>query len=560
MDFALQWLAEASRALDTLETDWDNVTKLPQWKDLVRRVNHKPPSPRKNPDLLRHQKRIVEEVISSEKTYVASLETLVQYSHELEDAARGGCLPLEKVVRIFSNVEDLLLVNRELLGQLEARFEDSCRIGDIFQNMSFALRLYSRYITDYEAARSTLADCEACEKSGLESLMIMPVQRIPRYELLLRELVKVNRKLDDEHLEELEQSLEAVKDVAEANNEKIRENESKALLYDVQRRFWPPLQLVVTNRHFVKEGALRKVNGRGGAQVECRLILLSDVLLYAQPGPTALHLHRKIDVADSATEFKDHAPCQIAVLNAEKSMVFLCKDATEKDEWLSALRKARLKAGTVDKDKIAMSLWERDTPSCQVTRVKFTTLIRRHHCRVNGECVSADASKARFILSELGDRFTTEERVCDWCCRDYTLAGGSWAQVVKGRDDLRSRIQDVDSVDKALSILRPRLHKPVVMGSWIWKESGRTWLRNWKKRWLELRGNELFYFDEPGDDDPKGRFTVEKLRPFGASLSFVVGDNTRDYPMRIIALDQEEGPMDRGQYYLWIAAIQHVLE
>lgn len=511
-------------------------------QEVTRRLNR----PKGDPALLKHQRKIVEEVISTERKYVASLETLVEHARELEHAGRPS--------RIFSNVEDLLLVNTELLGQLEARFVDSCRIGDIFQNMSFALRLYSRYISDYAKARLDEMSPE------LESLMIMPVQRIPRYELLLRELVKVNRKLNDEHLDELERSLDAVKDVAEANNEKIKENESKALLYEIQRRFSPPLQLVLTERRFVKEGTVRKVNGRGGGHVDARLILLSDILLYAQPGPTGLCLHRRIDLGDSATSFEDHSQCQIAVLNAEKSMVFLCKDFKEKEEWLSALTKARLKVGTDKGDKVAMSLWERDTASCQVTRVKFTTLNRRHHCRVNGECVSADASKARFILTELGDRFTTEERVCDWCCRDYTLVGGSWTQVVKGRDDLRSRIQDLDSVDKAACFLQHRLDKPVVMGSWIWKEAGRTWLKNWKKRWLELRGTDLLYFEEPGDDEPKGRFTIAKLQQSqDESLSFIVGDKARDYPMRIVALDQEEGPMDKGQYYLWIAAIQHIL-
>ena len=79
---------------------------------------------------------------------------------------------------------------------------------------------------------------ESLKNQKLGSLMIMPVQRIPRYELLLRELVKVKRKLgEDEWMDELESCMDAVKEVAEQNNEQIRITESKAKLYDVQKKF-----------------------------------------------------------------------------------------------------------------------------------------------------------------------------------------------------------------------------------------------------------------------------------------------------------------------------------
>ena len=238
---------------------------------------------------------------------------MTKYHHPLADSvfAEGGAiLPMEKVYRIFSNLEDILLVNQELLAQLKARVEGdpaTCdRVGDIFLNMSFALKIYSKYIGDYDTARQTLAEVEGTPKfvafvedveertaeslknQKLGSLMIMPVQRIPRYELLLRELVKVKRKLgEDDWMDELESCMDAVKEVAEQNNEQIRITESKAKLYDVQRRLidqkgGAKVCLVGPNqptRLLVKDGDVKKVHGRGGAQVACRLILLSDDLL-----------------------------------------------------------------------------------------------------------------------------------------------------------------------------------------------------------------------------------------------------------------------------------------
>ena len=145
-------------------------------------------------------------------------------------------------------------MNRELLGQLRQRVEEDGedRVGDIFLKICFALKIYSRYIGDYDAARQTVAeveglprfaqfaegvDAKVAERAGrrpgtkdgsaptraeaapperktslgtrgnkMGSLMMMPVQRVPRYELLLRELLKTKRKLGDaQFIDELEQ-------------------------------------------------------------------------------------------------------------------------------------------------------------------------------------------------------------------------------------------------------------------------------------------------------------------------------------------------------------------
>jgi len=530
---------------------------------------------------------------------------------------------MEKVYRIFSNLEDILLVNRELLAQLRDRVEGDDasardRVGDIFLNMSFALKIYSKYIGDYDTARQTLAEVEAnarfaafvegveertresLKNQKLGSLMIMPVQRIPRYELLLRELVKVKRKLgEDEWMDELESCMDAVKEVAEQNNEQIRIVESKAKLYDVQRKFSPKLCLVGPNeptRLLVKDGDAKKVHGRGGAQVPCRLILLSDDLLYATESKSrtgALELHRKIRLADGATSFEDQADKDglknaIVVLNSDKSMIILCDTPAEKAQWLSALRttreKARAKLGAAADDGVAMTLWEQDTPQCCVTKAKFTALNRRHHCRVNGECVSSDASKARFDLTALGDRFGKSERVCDWCCRDFQLCDGDWTAVVKRGKFLRESVGKIADNASALAIAGKNLEREpgqAVFASWLWKKGGAGAAdgkgragffgrRNWKKRWCELRKTksgadyELLYFEDPGettDDACKGRVSLggAKVQVLDSTLlTFVLTAGTRDYPIR--TLDHESakdvGPTDRGYFQIWIALLE----
>ena len=194
------------------------------------------------------------------------------------------------------------------------RVDESDRVGDIFLNMSFALKLYSRYIANFDVARETLEELKFRSKrwpgwlqereesdawrerfkgNNLASVMMMPVQRIPRYEMLLRDLFKYKTKLGErkahepDWMDELEQCLEAVHEVAVHNNEQIRRTEWKAELYKLQNRFGerldPPLVGPgVPLRALVREGTMRKLHGKGdGRSADCVLLLLSDMLLYA---------------------------------------------------------------------------------------------------------------------------------------------------------------------------------------------------------------------------------------------------------------------------------------
>ena len=235
--------------------------------------------------------------------------------------------------------------------------------------MSFALKLYSRYIANFDVARETLEELKFRSKrwpgwlqereesdawrarfkgNNLASVMMMPVQRIPRYEMLLRDLFKYKTKLGErkahepDWMDELEQCLEAVHEVAVHNNEQIRRTEWKAELcvcvlrrrrrraplapflsgrlalsprisrrYKLQNRFGerldPPLVGPgVPLRALVREGNMRKLHGKGdGRSADCVLLLLSDMLLYTTTDAASgkLKMHHAIPF-DGATSFK----------------------------------------------------------------------------------------------------------------------------------------------------------------------------------------------------------------------------------------------------------------
>ena len=80
-------------------------------------------------------------------------------------------------------------------------WDETSTIGDIFLLTAPFFKVYNRYGNNYEHAIATLDKCmeeptfaavveslaaEAPNSVSLESLLIMPVQRIPRYNLFLR--------------------------------------------------------------------------------------------------------------------------------------------------------------------------------------------------------------------------------------------------------------------------------------------------------------------------------------------------------------------------------------
>ena len=70
---------------------------------------------------------------------------------------------------------------------------------------------------------------------GLQSLLIKPVQRICRYPLILKELVKLSTDIYP-YLKELEQSLESVKRVTDRVNESQRLAENQLAKEDLLER------------------------------------------------------------------------------------------------------------------------------------------------------------------------------------------------------------------------------------------------------------------------------------------------------------------------------------
>jgi hypothetical protein len=352
--------------------------------------------------------KVAQEIFTSEQTYVQSLEELVDlYVKPLRRAVAAGSpvLSASAIDTIFSNVEAIVRIGHELLKMLEDRLatwkERQC-IADVFICLGPHLGSYAEYCANYTRALIALNDksykatfaaflkktAERGQYPNLPAYLILPVQRIPRYQLLLRELLKNTPETHTDHAY-LTQSLEKITELAFKINDTIREKQELEQLIEIQRRFTGHPEIVVPGRVFLREGPVVKI---------CRktpkarwFFLFSDSIVYAKKVDVGdvFIFHREIDLKDASVQDvpdKPKAENAFQVLGKEKSFTVCCKDLSEKTAWIAAIRKAiEVLGSTAGSGQAPVWVPDRDSVECMVCKVKFTLVNRRHHCRRCGE-------------------------------------------------------------------------------------------------------------------------------------------------------------------------------
>lgn len=188
----------------------------------------------KDTKLNAHRKKVLFEVLSTEASYFQSLDTVVEYFYKpLAGAAakpNNGIITRDEVTAIFGSIEQIHKFSKSLLDAFDARLQKWPSVqlfGDIFLDHTDEMIIYSDYINGFDNATVVLKKCllnpkfvayeQECIKAtgkrlDLASLLIQPVQRMPRYALLLKELISHSspEHIDYHNLEEARTKVSAV--------------------------------------------------------------------------------------------------------------------------------------------------------------------------------------------------------------------------------------------------------------------------------------------------------------------------------------------------------------
>ena len=180
-----------------------------------------PPSstPKPTAGTMRVCERVILEIIETERAYVGHLSTLASvFIDPLQQRAgtRGEVLSEAAITNVFGNVKQLHVLNDRFLGELERAMDTGAlcsldtslerikRVSDVFLDFSPFFKMYKSFAAhalsgpQIERLRRQVPafssflkkNRDATQGQSLGSLMIMPVQRVPRYKLLLGELLK----------------------------------------------------------------------------------------------------------------------------------------------------------------------------------------------------------------------------------------------------------------------------------------------------------------------------------------------------------------------------------
>ncbi|XP_078605121.1 guanine nucleotide exchange factor VAV2-like isoform X4 [Branchiostoma floridae x Branchiostoma japonicum] len=244
-----------------------------------------------------HEKKnyVVKELLDTEKNYVEALNMIVQYF----------ILPLRNIIStddeqiIFINIQDLFNVHKGFLQDLEkaSRHQHTNNISKCFLDWKDRMLIYGQYCSDMQygqdhvdslcqrkpEVRTKIETCQmACNqgKFRLRDLLSVPMQRVLKYHLLLRELIKHIQKTPmapKEEKEGLEQALAAMQDLAQYVNEVKRDNETVETIRKVQESItdYPEGKDLSDYGRLLRDGELRFKNQRDN-NVQNRYCFLFD--------------------------------------------------------------------------------------------------------------------------------------------------------------------------------------------------------------------------------------------------------------------------------------------
>lgn len=178
------------------------------------------------PEALKKRKQVMTELIETEKDYVDDLECIINgYIKEFEQA--GNKIPAElhgKKKIIFANIEQIYKFHRnDFLSELESNKDQPSLVGGLFIMKSSDFEMYATYCKNQPSSESLrlhyinlpfFKECQ--EKLGhllpLSAYLLKPVQRITKYQLLIREMMKLTVKNSTAY-DDLEKALETMEGV-----------------------------------------------------------------------------------------------------------------------------------------------------------------------------------------------------------------------------------------------------------------------------------------------------------------------------------------------------------
>ena len=319
-----------------------------------------------------HAELLLAELVQTECSYLTSLTAAINsflLRLRVSSSLSRPLLSEEELHTVFTNIETIhstnLTLYTELCGLVSSSASSSLLSADcalVLSRYAERAKCYTAYVCGYDDGCQLLVErrksskeldwflrvSELCDRCRLEDLLIQPVQRIPRYLLLLRSLLQRLTVSTPLHTA-FSSALSSLSSLTSAINSSLHLKLSYRRVSHIAARLVdPPFPICLPQRQHLMDGCLlKKYNNMsvlklGTAWKRYWFVLFNDLLLYAAPDTGKvkhvlwLDMMRVRQMDEQAT---GRQSC-IEVLSNVKSVVVQAETDKDRERWLQTLREA----------------------------------------------------------------------------------------------------------------------------------------------------------------------------------------------------------------------------
>ncbi|XP_036966582.1 guanine nucleotide exchange factor DBS isoform X12 [Acanthopagrus latus] len=181
------------------------------------------------------RRHVMNELLETERAYVEELLCVLQgYASEMDNPAMVHLIPAplqNKKEVLFGNMPEIYHFHkRTFLRELEQYTDCPELVGRCFLERMTDLQIYEKYCHNKPRSESLWRQCSDCaffqecqkkleHKLGLDSYLLKPVQRITKYQLLLKEMLKYSKTC--EGADDLQEALTSILGILKAVNDSM---------------------------------------------------------------------------------------------------------------------------------------------------------------------------------------------------------------------------------------------------------------------------------------------------------------------------------------------------
>ncbi|XP_013764376.1 guanine nucleotide exchange factor VAV2 isoform X9 [Pundamilia nyererei] len=330
-------------------------------------------------------------------------ETEAKYYKTLEDIEKNYMIPLRQVLSpqdmeaIFVNLEDVIKVHFALLRAIEMNMvSGGSGLWKIFLDFKERLLIYGQYCSHMENAQKKLDELiatredvrikvEECTmkvqegKFKLQDLLVVPMQRVLKYHLLLKELL--SHSTDRPERQQLKEALEAMQDLAMYINEVKRDNETLKKISEFQSSI-ENLQVKLEEYGRPKiDGELKVCSSTNRTKQDRYIFLFDKVVIVCKRKGYSYELKEIIELqnhkmSDDPTNNRDMKKWSYGFylihLQGKQGFQFFCKTEETKRKWMEqfdmAMSNIKPERATANQHNFEMHTFDKNT-NCRACKM-----------------------------------------------------------------------------------------------------------------------------------------------------------------------------------------------